>query len=222
MPDNDAIRNANNQINSIPLQPLYVTSCYENFADDIAWLNFHNVTPFDIKLHSVSAVYCLEEDIAINRAHTNSSPKVFLSVGQFNAPTFPYHHNIEDKIHLITPPAMPALEVSLKDINIPAQTKCFAIMGTQFWADIDRTCWASIKLTFQFSPTYNFTKIFSANIYLERAFLRSPIEEAEQIQSAWNEMENVTDQLKAYQLRGALFNMQTTYCVSQIIPETSL
>ncbi|WP_336277115.1 hypothetical protein [Bartonella sp. CB178] len=222
MPDNDAIRNKNNQTNSIPLQPLYITSCYEDFADDVAWLNFHNVTPFDIKLRSVSAVCCLEEDIAIDQAHTNSCPRVFLSVGRFNAPTLPYSHNIEDRLHLITPPAMPALKVSLKNMNIPAQTKCFAIIGIQFWADIDRSCWASVKLTFQFSPTYDFTRIFSANIYLEEALLYSSVEEAERIQSVWDEMENATDKLKAYQLRSASFNMQTVYCVSQIIPETSL
>ncbi|WP_455480123.1 hypothetical protein V4B17_03705 [Bartonella sp. B23] len=222
MPDNDAIRNVNNQVNGTPLQPLYITSCYENFSDDVTWLNFHNVTPFDIKLRSISAVCYWKEDIVTNQAHASSYPKVLLSVGQFNAPTFPYCHNIEDKIHLITPPTMPALEVSLRNINIPAQTKCFAIMGTQFWADIDHTCFASVKLTFQFSPTYDFTKIFSTNIYLEKIFLYSPTEEAERIHSAWDEMENATDQLKAYQLRGTSFNMKTAYCVSQIISEISL
>ncbi|WP_375696388.1 hypothetical protein [Bartonella sp. AP331QHHD] len=169
MPDNDVLQNTNNQVNNIPLQPLFITSCYEEFADDIAWFNFHNIAPFDIKLHSVSGVYCRKPCSDINWEHTNSWPEVFLSVGQFNAPSLPYCHNIEDRIHFISPPEVPASKVLLS-INIPAHTKCFAIIGIQFGADIDRTYGASVKLTFQFSPTYDFTKIFNANIFLERIF----------------------------------------------------
>ncbi len=36
MPDNDVLQNTNNQVNNILLQPLFITSCYEEFADDIA------------------------------------------------------------------------------------------------------------------------------------------------------------------------------------------
>lgn len=222
MPDNDAIQNVNNQVNSIPLQPLFITSCYEEFADDIAWFNFHNITPFDIKLHSVYGVYCRKPRSDINWEYTGSWPEVFLSVGQFNAPCVPYCPNIEDRIHFISPPEAPELKVLLGPINIPAHTKCFAIIGMQFWADISKTGGASIKLTFQFSPTYDFTKIFSTNIFLERVFLYSPKEEAKRIQASWDEMEVATDRLKAYQLRCSSSNMETAYYASQIIHETSL
>ncbi|OPB31422.1 hypothetical protein [Bartonella sp. AR 15-3] len=222
MPDNGATQNANNQLNSILLQPLFITSCYEEFSDDITWFNFHNITPFDIKLHSVSGVYCQKPRSDINWEHTSSWPEVFLSVGQFNAPCVPYCHNNADRIYFISPPEAPETKVLLQSINIPAHTKCFVIIGMQFWADISNTCIASIKLTFQFSPTYDFTKTFNTNIFLERMFLRFPKEEAKRIQSSWDEMEYATDRLKAYQLRNTSFNMQTAYYASRIIPEISL
>ncbi|WP_375626870.1 hypothetical protein [Bartonella sp. MU37NMGALS] len=207
MPNNDTTQNANNQKTCISLPPLIVTSCYENFSDTIPWFNFQNTTPFDIKVHSVSAIYHQDPHAGNKWERSDLWSKAFLSIGMFNPP-FPIHiPKIENEIYFISPPEKPESEVLLKNITIPAHKKHLAIMGIQFWADIDRTCIASTKITFQFSPTYDFTKIFNVDVFLEGMFLFSPKEEAEGIQSAWDEIENMTEELKSYQLRGILSNM---------------
>ncbi|WP_208541731.1 MULTISPECIES: hypothetical protein [Bartonella] len=218
MSNNDATQNADNKIISTSPKSLIITSCYETFADSIVWFNFQNTTPFDIKLHSISGVYHPDPYTDNNWEDDDSWFKVFLSIGIFNAPSALYCHNIVDRVHLISPPEKPMSKVSLKSINIPAYTKCFAIMGIQFWADIDRTQGASIKLTFQFSPTCDFTEVFDTNIFLEGMFLRSARDEAKYIKTAWDEMDIQTDLLKAYQSQGAAFNMRHADCVVRIIP----